>query len=123
MLRCINDGIKTIKPGHQTTGNTTHCQIRCIILHAVPCNLECLIPAMKEGGGSVMVCIAILWYTIGSIITLNAQITARECMKRLSNHVPPMIQTLVPNNGTVQDKNFPIHTDATVQSWFEEHEG
>jgi hypothetical protein len=35
-----------------------------------------------------------------------------------------MIQTLFPNNDTVfQVDNTHLHTDGTVQSWFEEHEG
>jgi hypothetical protein len=43
---------------------------------------------------------------------------------RLGNQVHPIIQTLFPNNDAVfQDDNAPIHTAATVQSWFEEREG
>jgi hypothetical protein len=35
-----------------------------------------------------------------------------------------MIQTLFPNNDAVfHDDIDPIHTAATVQSWFEEHKG
>jgi transposase len=38
--------------------------------------------------------------------------------------VHPIIQTLFQNNNVVfHDDNAPIHTDGTVQSWFEEHEG
>jgi len=34
-----------------------------------------------------------------------------------------MIQVLFPNNDTIfQDDDSPIHTDRSVQSWFEEHE-
>jgi hypothetical protein len=35
MLRCINDGVMTIKLGHQTTGNTCVVWSR-VIYHAVP---------------------------------------------------------------------------------------
>jgi hypothetical protein len=42
----------------------------------------------------------------------------------LSNQVHPIIQKLFPNNDAFfQDDNVPIHTDETVQSCFEEHEG
>jgi hypothetical protein len=35
-----------------------------------------------------------------------------------------MIQTLFENNDAVfQDDNAPIHIAATIQSWFEKHEG
>jgi hypothetical protein len=68
MLRCVNDGVTTIKPGHQTTGNV------CVIWSYEPFftlfptsgrvyvwktskeayNLECLVPTVKWGG-SVMI--------------------------------------------------------------------
>jgi hypothetical protein len=79
-------------------------------------NPECLIPTVKYGGYSVMVWAAILWY-------LHGRITAREYVDRLGNHVNPMIQMLFPNNAVFQGDNASIYTAATVQSWFEEHEG
>jgi hypothetical protein len=63
-------------------------------------------------------------YSVGHIITLHGRITAKEYVDRLGNQVYPMIQTLFPNNDAVfQDDSALIHTAATVQSWFEEHEG
>jgi hypothetical protein len=63
-------------------------------------------------------------HSVGPIIILHGQITAREYMDRLGNQVHPMIQMLFSNNDAViQDDNAPIHTAETVQSWFEEHEG
>jgi hypothetical protein len=63
-------------------------------------------------------------YSVGPIITLHVQIIAREHVDRLGNQVQPMIQTLFPNNDAVfQDDSAPIHTDGTVRSWFEVHEG
>jgi hypothetical protein len=50
----------------------------------------------------------VVQYSVGPIITL---ITAR---------VYPMIQN---NNAFFQNDNVPIHTAATVESWFEEPEG
>jgi hypothetical protein len=71
-----------------------------------------------------MVWAAILWYSVGPIIILHGQITAREYMGRIGNQVHPMIQTLfLKNDAVFQDDNAPIHTAETVQSWFEEYEG
>jgi hypothetical protein len=62
-------------------------------------------------------------YSVGPIITLHGGIIASEYVDRLGNQVHPIIQTLFPNNDAVfQDDITPIHTDRTVQSWFEEHE-
>jgi hypothetical protein len=41
-------------------------------------NLECMLPTVKHGGGSAMVWAGILWYSVGPIITLHGQITAKE---------------------------------------------
>jgi hypothetical protein len=52
-------------------------------------------------------------YSVGPIITLHGQITAREYTRRLGNQVCPMIQTLFPNNAAVyQDDIGPI-----LHSW------
>jgi hypothetical protein len=53
-------------------------------------NPECLVPAVKQRGGSVMVWAAISWYSVGSIITLHGRITAREYVEKLGNqvHIP-----------------------------------
>jgi hypothetical protein len=54
-------------------------------------------------------------YSVSLIIILHGQITAREYVNRLGNHVHPMIQTLFPNNDAVfQDDKAPIHTAGTV---------
>jgi hypothetical protein len=58
-------------------------------------------PTVKHGGCSVMVWAAILWYSVGPIIILHGQITAREYMDRMGNQVYPMIQTLFPKNDAV----------------------
>jgi hypothetical protein len=65
-------------------------------------------------------------YSVGPIIKLHGRVTAREYTDRLGNPVHPMIQTLFPNDADFQDDSVPIHTAAmaaTVQPWFEEHEG
>ena len=70
-----------------------------------------------------MIRTAISWYSAGSIITLNGQITASDSADSLSNEVHPIVQILFPNNDAVfQDDNSLIHTAISVQSWFEELE-
>jgi hypothetical protein len=135
MLRCVNDGVTTIKPGRQTTGNARVIWSRKSFFFTLvrvyfwrspkeAHNAECLVQTVKHGGGSVMVWVAIPWYSDAPIITLQGRITARDYVDRLDNQVHSMIQILFPNNDAVfQDDSFPIHTARTVQSWFEEHEG
>jgi hypothetical protein len=73
--------------------------------------LRNLVTEVVHGGGSVMVWAAVSLYAIGPIITLHGQITARKYVDRFGNQVPPMIQTLFPNNNAVfQDDNAPIHS-------------
>jgi hypothetical protein len=63
----------------------------------------------------------VVQYSARPIITLHGR--AREYGDRLGNKVPPVIQTLFPNNEAVfRDDNVPIHAAGTVHPWFEEHE-
>jgi hypothetical protein len=78
MLRCINDGATTIKPGHQATGNMrviwsdessftlflTSGRVHIWRTPKKAYNSECLVPRVKHEGGSVMVLAAISWYSI-----------------------------------------------------------
>jgi hypothetical protein len=87
------------------------------------CN-ACLVPTVTQErfcdglGSNIMV-----QYSVGSIITTHSYSTAREYMDKSGNRVHPMIQTLFPNDAAFQDDNAPIHTAATLQPWFENHEG
>jgi hypothetical protein len=78
MLRSVNDGVETIKPGHQTAGNalviwsdessfTLYLASGRVCVWRTPkeaYNPECLVPTVKHGGGSVMVWAPISWYNI-----------------------------------------------------------
>jgi hypothetical protein len=69
MLRRVNDGVTTIKPGHQTTGNarviwsdgssfTLFPASGRVYVWWTPneaCNPECLLPTITDGGACVMV--------------------------------------------------------------------
>jgi hypothetical protein len=138
-LRCVNDGVMTIKPGHQTTANVhviwsdelsfvlfpTSGRVYVWRTSKETYNPECLVPTVKHGGGSVMVSAAniMVQYSVVPIITLHCRITAREYVDRLCNQVHPITQTFPNDDAVFQDDNAPIHTAATAQSWFEEHEG
>lgn len=60
--------------------------------------LECLVPAMKHRGESVMVCTEISWHSSDFIINLHGQITARESS---ASHNPDLISE--------QGCSFPRH--------------
>jgi hypothetical protein len=130
MLRCVNNGVTTIKPGHQITGNAQVIRSDESSFTLLPTsgrvyiwrtpkeayNPKCLVPSVKHVGG--------LWFPVGPIITLHGRITGREYVDGLGNQVHPMIQTLFPNSDAVShDDNARIHTAGTVQSWCEEHVG
>jgi hypothetical protein len=96
MLRCVNDGVKTMKHGDQTTGNvyvvwsdestfTLFSKSGGVYVWRTPekaYNLECLVPTAKHREGSAIVWAAILWYSVGPIITLHGRTTAREYVDR-----------------------------------------
>jgi hypothetical protein len=129
MPRCLNDGVTTIKPGYQATGNAR--VISDVFLRSVTFGEHPQKPTIRntwfqqwntgrlcDGLGSSIV----VQNSVGLIITIYGRITAREYVE-LDNQVHPMIQTLFSNNDAIfQDDSAPIHTAGTVQSWFEEHE-
>jgi hypothetical protein len=56
-----------------------------------------------------MVWAAILWYSVGPIITLHGRITSREYVDSLGSQVHPMIRTLFPSNDAVfQEDSAPL---------------
>jgi hypothetical protein len=136
----MNDGVTTMKPGHQTTGNA------CVIwsdessLTLLPTsgrvciwrtpkkayNSECVVPTVTHGRGSVMVWAAVSWYSILVVPLLHFMVELLQgstwtCW--VIRCILPMIQTLLLNNDAVfQDDSASVHTAETVQSWFEVHE-
>jgi hypothetical protein len=140
MLRCVNDGVTTIKPGHQMTRNAyviwqisrpSRCSLhqkeftfeehprKPTIRNAWFGSISERWGRFYDGLGSNIV----VQNIVGTVITLHGQITVREYVDRLGNQVHPTIQ-LFPNNDAVfQDDNASIHITGTVQSWFEEDEG
>jgi hypothetical protein len=66
----------------------------------------------------------VVQYSVGPIIFLHGQITARKYVDGLGNQVHPITHTLCPNNDAVfQEDTAYIHTAGTIQSRFEQHEG
>jgi hypothetical protein len=115
MLRCVNSGVTTTKPGHQTTENahvvwsdesssTPFPTSGGVYVWRTPkeaYNSECLVQLQQwnmgrfsDGSGSNIV----VQYSVGPIITLHGRITAKEYVDKLGNQVHPMIQTLILNN-------------------------
>jgi hypothetical protein len=82
-------------------------------------NPECLVPAVKDGGGSVTIWAAISWYSAGPVITMSGRIAASDYVDVLGNQVHPVVQMLY---DVFHDDYSPIHVARSVQSWFEEHE-
>jgi len=90
------------------TGNTSHDQMsyppRCSeqqagFVYRTPkdvYNPDCRLPTVKHVGGSVMVWVAISWYSAGPIINLNGRITAIDHVDILGHQVHPMVQMLLP---------------------------
>jgi hypothetical protein len=85
-------------------------------------NLECLVPTVKHGARSVMIWVAISWYSADPVITLNGQITAGDYMDILLNRVHCMVQMFSNSAAVFIDDSSPIHKARSVQSWLEEHE-
>jgi hypothetical protein len=93
---------QTVKPGHQTTGNT-----QGSIQSGMPDSNSEIRGRFCDGLGSNIV----VEYSVGPFITLHGRITAKEYVDRLCNQVHPMLQTLFPNNDS-----FSKTTAGTVQS-------
>jgi hypothetical protein len=91
MLGCVNDGVTTIKPVHQATGNArviwsdessftpfpTSGRVYVWRRPKEAYNPGCLIRTVKHWGGSVMVW-AEISCSVDPVITFHGLITARE---------------------------------------------
>lgn len=56
-----------------------HCALARVYIWRTPKEAydpDCLIPTVKHGGGSVMVWVAISWYSVGPVITMTGKVTA-----------------------------------------------
>lgn len=61
-----------------------------------------------------MVQAAILWFSVGPMITLKGHITAKNYVNMLANKVHPRVKTLLPNgDGVSQDGTKPLFTELT----------
>jgi hypothetical protein len=65
--------------------------VRVWRMHKEAFNPEFLVPAVIPGGGSVTIWAAISLYSAGSIITVNGQITASDCMDILGVWMCPIV--------------------------------
>jgi hypothetical protein len=57
-----------------------------------------------------MVWVAVSWYSVDPVVTLNGQITASDYVDILGNQVHSVVQMMFPNNDAVfQDDISPVH--------------
>jgi len=61
-------------------------------------NPEYLVPNVKRGDGSVMICAALSWYSAGPIVTLHGRIIASNYVGNLGQQVHPMFQVFLKND-------------------------
>ncbi|GFV04904.1 transposable element Tcb1 transposase [Trichonephila clavipes] len=80
----------------QTTGRVFVWQTPTEAFH-----VDCLVPTVKHGGGSVMVWAAISSRGSGPLVVLRGMITGDHYRSILANHLPPMLQTLFPGERPV----------------------
>jgi hypothetical protein len=85
-------------------------------------NPECLVSTVKHRGGSVMILIAISWYSAGPVITLHSRFTVSDYVDIQGNCVHPTVQIFPNDNSIFQGDNSSIHNAKNVQFWFQEHE-
>jgi hypothetical protein len=109
----------TIKPGHQTTGNarvvwsdesffTMFPKSGKVYVWRTPkeaCNPECMpgFNSEKRGFCDGLGSNIVVQYSVGPVITIHCQITARKCLERLGNQVHSVIQTFMNNYAGFQD--------------------
>jgi len=85
-------------------------------------NPECHFTVVKHGHRSVVVWVAISWYSAGPLIVLHGRITAGDCVHILGNQIHPTFWMFPNSDAIFQNGSLPILTARSVQSWFEEHE-
>jgi hypothetical protein len=140
MLRYVNDGVTTIKPGHETTGNalvkwsdessfTLFPASGRIFVWRTPkeaynSSMPGSVPTVERGGGSVIVW-AESWYNILLVPLLH--FTAELLQESVQagwviRCIPCSRRYFRITMLFFEDDNVPIHTAGTVQSWFGEHE-
>jgi hypothetical protein len=124
VIRWVNDGVTTVKPGHKTTGNA--CMAGWVVLDAVLYirrswglqNITRNAWFQQRNTTQSRFCDGLdsdIVVSVGLILTLRGPVTAREYVDNLGNQVHPMAQALLPNNGALfQDNYGPIHTAGSV---------
>jgi hypothetical protein len=113
MLRDINDSVKAIKPGHQTSENTRDVVRWVVVLHAVPCVRKSLrmentqsgmpVQTVKHRGDSVMVWEAISCYYV-TVLSFMAELLQGNTWTgsvHVHVHVHSIIHPSFPNNDAV----------------------
>ena len=85
-------------------------------------NPECHVTVVRHGHRSVVIWVAISWYSAVPLIALRGRITASDCVHILGNRVYPMVRMFPNNDAIFQYGSSPILTARSVQSRFDEYE-
>jgi hypothetical protein len=131
MLRCLSDGVATIKRRHHTTGNSGVIWTDKSFFTLFPasgrvylwktfketCNPECLVPRVKQERSFVTVWAAISWYSFSPIITLYIQITAKEYVDRLGNLCVPWSRCFIRTTMQFSKTTTPLVAQLELFSW------
>ncbi|GFX38001.1 DDE_3 domain-containing protein [Trichonephila clavipes] len=77
----------------------------------------CPLPTVKHGGGSVMIWAAVLWFSVGPIVTLKGRITEEKYREILVDQVHPVMQTLFPaGDGIFHDEIMHLSLQRVMSS-------
>ena len=83
-------------------------------------NPECVVPTVKDSGGSVMLWGTFSWHGLGAAL---GKVNANRYLIVPSDHLHPMLQHFFPAGRDVfQDDNVSIHRARVVAQRFDEHD-
>ena len=81
-------------------------------------HIDCQVPMVKFGGGSIMVWSFFSWYGLGPLVVIDGILNAEKYKHILKTHLLPNLKKLSPFRQAIfQDDNAPCHTAKSVVNW------